>query len=122
MPTSVENFNSEMERTKASAKLTPNQKAILAALAEGLTVAEVAVDWEVSQTVVYRNIEQARAKLGGHTTTHAIAIWVRMQLTHSGGANGHGVIAVNDAPQARQGELPMSATALKRNGTNVEGG
>ena len=60
-------------------RLTPNQVAALAALAEGLRVEEVAQDWGVSQTVIYRNIERAREKLGGRTTAHAVAIWVRRQ-------------------------------------------
>lgn len=61
---------------RKSNRLSPNQAAALAALAEGRAVKEVAIDWGVSETVVYRNIEAARKKLGALTTPHAVAIWV----------------------------------------------
>jgi DNA-binding NarL/FixJ family response regulator len=101
VPASVEILNSEMGRTKAATRLTPNQAAVLADLAEGLTVEEIATEWEVSQTVVYRNIEQARAKLGAKTIPHAVAIWMGMQLARSGGVNGHRTaLAVNGTKPA----------------------
>ena len=34
------------------------------------------MEWDVSETVVYRNIEAARKKLGARTTPHAVAIWL----------------------------------------------
>jgi DNA-binding CsgD family transcriptional regulator len=58
------------------ARLSPNETAVMDALADGLTVKEVAGDWDVSQTVVYRNIDRAKRKLGARTTFHAVAIWV----------------------------------------------
>ncbi len=60
-------------------KLTPNQTAVLNALAEGLTVSEIAMNWGVTGTVVYRSIEGARSKLGARTIAQAVAIWVGMQ-------------------------------------------
>jgi DNA-binding NarL/FixJ family response regulator len=78
-----------MEQNKRQTKLSPNQKSALAALAEGLTVAEIADEWEVSQTVVYRNIEQAGRKLGAKTIPHAVALWLGMQVFHAPSRNGH---------------------------------
>ena len=63
-------------KQSTTTKLSPNQTAVLAALAEGFSVKEISVEWDVSETVVYRNIEAARKKLGAHTTTHAVASWV----------------------------------------------
>jgi len=80
---------------RPSTKLTPNQAAILAALAEGLSVPQIADEWEVSQTVVYRNIEGARTKLGAKTIPHATAIWIRMEMAGFRSANGHHVVATN---------------------------
>lgn len=53
------------------------------ALAEGLAVQEVADDWDVSQTVVYRNIDRAKRKLRAHTKFHAVAIWVAMRQSQA---------------------------------------
>jgi DNA-binding NarL/FixJ family response regulator len=76
------------DRRPTAIRLTPNQAAVLTSLAEGFTVAEVAVHWGVSETVVYRNIEGARRTLGAQTTAHAIAIWVEMKLGRKIGENG----------------------------------
>jgi DNA-binding NarL/FixJ family response regulator len=79
---------------RKSNRLSPNQSAVLAALAEGFSVKEVAMDWGVSETVVYRNIEAARKKLGALTTPHAVAIWVAgLELNDSAvrRRNGHRV-------------------------------
>jgi DNA-binding NarL/FixJ family response regulator len=69
------------DQRPTATKLTPNQTAVLRALAEGLTVSEIAVNWGVSGTVVYRSIEGARSKLGARTIPHAVAIWVGTQVT-----------------------------------------
>jgi len=61
---------------KALVKLSPNQTAVLTALAEGYSIKEIAEQWGVSDTVVYRNVEAARKKLGAKTTVQAVAIWV----------------------------------------------
>lgn len=81
------------ERRPTTIRLTPNQAGVLTSLAEGFTVAEVAMHWGVSETVVYRNIEGARRTLGAHTTAHAIAIWVEMKLGHKTSQNGHRAIS-----------------------------
>jgi DNA-binding CsgD family transcriptional regulator len=62
---------------------------VLAALAEGLSVPEIADDWGVSPTVVYRNVERARMKLGARTTPQACAIWTSRQLAQAPRTNGH---------------------------------
>ena len=71
----LKNSTVNRSRNGTSTNLSPNQTAALAALAEGFTVREIAVEWGNSKTVVYRNIEAARKKLDARTTEHAVAIW-----------------------------------------------
>ncbi len=56
--------------------LTPNETDIFGRLARGETVKDIARDWGVSKTVVYRSLERARSKLGAATSYHAVAMWL----------------------------------------------
>lgn len=55
---------------------TPNETDIFRRLACGETVTDIARDWGVSKTVVYRSLERARGKLGAATSYHAVAMWL----------------------------------------------
>lgn len=56
--------------------LTPSGADILARLARGDVVADIARDWGVSGTAVYQQLVRARKVLGAKTDCHAVALWL----------------------------------------------
>lgn len=57
--------------------LTPNGNDLLERLSRGETVAQVAVAWGVTPTIVYRALRRSRAALGARTDLEAMARWAR---------------------------------------------
>jgi DNA-binding CsgD family transcriptional regulator len=60
--------------------ITQQQRRVLALLADGLTRAEVADRLGISEHTVIAHIVSARERLNARNTTHAVALFLKMEF------------------------------------------